>query len=288
MPNWFIDTEFAGYYFAKHYGIYNEYNLDAEILNFDYSYDAPASLSLGKLDFAVMSTSKFVTSCQMGGDLVALLAIFQYEPSVFIVKNNSGIVKPEDFKGKRIVRKNDDWEKTIERILSTAGLTLGDVILVPGGKDISPFETGDVDIWCGYAQDEPVEVELAGISASIIYAYDYGVTDYQGLLVTSREMIDREPHVVEAFVSASLRGWGEAIKNPEATIQAMQDLDTTMTITYLRKSFNKIIPFIHGGEMPVGLVDLNRWHKLMIENNLPAEDILRQEFAERFYYPEIQ
>ncbi|MCK5832326.1 ABC transporter substrate-binding protein [bacterium] len=274
MPNWYSGAQFSGYYYAEHYKIYESFNLDVNILRFDNDYDVLGHLIAGELDVAVMSMNYFTDACKQTDQIVVLAAIFQYEPSVFIVKENSGIECPTDFKEKKIICKNKDWKRMIYRIISTAGLDSSQVELVYGQNDLAAFTSGDIDIWAGYAHNEPVEFDMAGIETSNIYAYDYGVINYEGLLVTTRDLLEHNSDAVESFLSASMIGWDNSIKNPELTLKAIQCFDSSISISFQRQSLAKIVPFIHTGEKPLGCVDISRWNSLMGENGLEDESYL--------------
>jgi NitT/TauT family transport system substrate-binding protein len=109
MPNWYPESEFAGFYTASRKGFYSEENLDVEFVRFDYSYDIKESLSRGVIDFAVMSMPELAEADNSGLKIKAIAALFQTDPSVFIVMKNSGIKNPKDFEGKKIIVKNHTW-----------------------------------------------------------------------------------------------------------------------------------------------------------------------------------
>lgn len=282
IPNWFPEAEFAGYYYAKHYCLYDSLGIDVEILTYTPSYDIASSLSVGAVDIGVLSTNEFIRSCKEEMGLVALGALFQYEPSVFITKEGSGINCPADFKGKRLVCKNSSWKKTIEQVVGTAGLHLDDIKLIDGVDEIDQFIDGKVDIWTGYAFNEPVELELSGINAKIIYAYDYGISDYQGIISVRKTLVDEKPKVVEAFLRASLEGWERSIRDPESAIKAIQTFNPGVSLSFERRSMSKIIPFIHTGELPMGLIDRERWENNLRDNGVTGDNLAPQ-FIEKMY-----
>ncbi len=283
MPNWFPEAEFAGYFFAKHFGIYDQLNLDVEILPFIHGYDISESLAAGKIDFAVLSMNEFVRSCNNKKELVVLGAIFQYEPSVFISKAGEGLNSPSDFKGKKIICKNSDWKRTIQRVITASGLSLDDVQLVEGQDKIEMFINGEVDIWAGYAFDEPIELEIAGVNTKTIYLYDYGIGDYQGIIATRAALVENEPRTVEAFLEASIYGWDVAIKDQESALKAIMAFDPEISMSFQRKSMSAIVPFIHTGELPKGMIDRARWDSLMREKGLENESSLDLSFLEKIY-----
>ncbi len=287
IPNWFPEAEFAGYFLAKNIGYYDKLNLNVNILPFDPDYDIPCSLATGAVDFAVMGMTKFIQAIQQNRDIVALAALFQIEPSVFISKKKSKIRSPADFKGKSIICKNDEWFAIIERVVSSCDISIDDIILVQDVDDISRFYRDEIDIWTGYIQDEPVEIEMAGIEANYIYAFDYGINDYEGIIVVDGELARNRPEVVVAFLSASLHGWDTAIKNTEDAIDAILNFHPGLSRSFQRKSMKKIVPFIRSGDNPIGWIDRERWNKLIEGYITDRDSLYASGFIEEIYYNPI-
>ena len=57
-----------------------------------------------------------------------------------------------------------------------------------------------VDVWMGYAHDEPITAEVAGYKVNNIYPADYGVGGYEGLLLTNESMVNPRSGLVSRFV----------------------------------------------------------------------------------------
>jgi hypothetical protein len=90
-----------------------------------------------------------------------------------------------------------------------------DIIKVGVGDNISLFYEEVVDVWSGYAWDEPIESELAGYPVNTIYTSDHGAGSYAGFIVTKEETIINNPSLVKNFIVASLKGWDYALENKE-------------------------------------------------------------------------
>ncbi len=260
MPNWYHEAEFMGFYSAKIEGFYEDINLDVRILSCNPDYNVPESLDIGVVDFATISPSCLAASDREGLDIVAIAAIFQIQPGVFIVMNNGDIESPKDFAGKSIITKNASWALLIGKVAENIGLNPEKIVMDTGAADIGRFLKGEVDIWTGYVHDEPVEVEMAGYDSRIFYLFDYGINDYAGVIFTRRNMVEERPDIVRAFLSATLRGWDYAIRNPENGLETVMAYAPGLSIDFQRRAINRLSPFVKCGRAPIGWIDTSRWN----------------------------
>ncbi|RKZ31063.1 hypothetical protein DRQ36_03340 [bacterium] len=286
--NWFHGAEFAGFYVAEKNGLYDELKLDVEFVEYKFGCDIAESLSSGVVDFALLSTPCFAGTSSDNLDIVAIAAIFQVEPAVFIVMDGSGIETVKDFVGKSIIVKNPYWERIIDRVLQAADISPDRVVKDRGAVDIKRFLLGEVDIWTGYAQNEPVEVDLSGYASKTIYAFDYGLNDYEGIIFTRSDIISERPDIVTAFLSASLRGWNIVVTNPELGLDAVDTFTTGLSIPFQRRSIRELIPYISTGIAPTGWIDSERWRTSCARWGIKNPDkyytdsFLRRVYTERY------
>ena len=99
---WLHQFQFAGYYAAIEKGYYREEGLAVELLEGKPGLVPAQALLDGKADFAVDAPS-IVIQRQQGAPLVALAAIFQHSPTVVLTRGDSGITRPQDLRGKRVM-----------------------------------------------------------------------------------------------------------------------------------------------------------------------------------------
>ena len=99
---WFHQFQFAGFYAAKAQGYYADEGLDVEIRPLDTQRTVVAQVTSGEADYGV-GDSAIVADYARGAPIVALAAIFQHSPLVFVSRSDSGIASPPDMVGKRIM-----------------------------------------------------------------------------------------------------------------------------------------------------------------------------------------
>jgi len=262
MPNWFHEAEFSGFYLAKLHGFYKTHNMDVRILPFSMDYNVLDSVRAGAIDFGFAAPPDLVSEGNQKYDLVAIGAVYQIFPGVFLAMENSGITSPHDFCGKKVIAKNETWVEYTKRAMMNVGQDTSCIVWDNGTIDIQRFLRGEVDVWNGYIQDEPNEAELAGYSVRVIYLYDYGFEDYAQLIVTRRELIENDPEAVKCFLAVSLLGWDYALRNSEEALDCIIHYAPDLAINFQRQALKKITPFVKCGSAPIGWIDRDRWERM--------------------------
>jgi len=284
MVNWYHEAEFCGYYFAKTEGFYRDFNLDTRILPYDPEKSALDNLREGKIDFAITTPTDIALEDCENSDIVAIGAIFQLFPAVFITMDGSGLDSPMDFCGKTIIAKNQTWIIMTQHAIENAGGDSSCVEWDTGKVDITRFLRGEVDIWLGYIHDEPVEVAMAGYSGSMIYYFDYGLNDYASIIMTRRDLVENQPDLVLAFLAATLRGWNSAFHNQEDALESVMIYAPGLAVPFQREAIKTLIPFVRSGSAPIGWIDSNRWCESLSQWGIEhPESFLDDSFLQELY-----
>jgi len=72
----------------------------------------------------------------------------------------------------------------------------------------APFIADKNSIEQGYATSEPFEIERQGkFKPNVFLIADYGYDSYSTTIETTRDLIDKNPDLVQRFVDASIIGW---------------------------------------------------------------------------------
>jgi diguanylate cyclase (GGDEF)-like protein len=215
--------QFAGYYMARERGYYREAGLEVDIIEGGPHALEPANDVLSsKVDFAI-SNSGVVIRRMEGDPVVALAAIAQTSPIVWIVRADSGIHSPLDLDGKRLMLMPPPESAELLAMLRQEGIDINQLDLVETTLDLEDLIEGRVDAYDGYITNEPWYLEKMGLDYRLIRPRDYGVNFYNDVLITRESMIRNHPAAVEAFVDASLRGWVYALDNIEETVQLIHE-----------------------------------------------------------------
>jgi NitT/TauT family transport system substrate-binding protein len=228
--NWLADPEAGGYYQALVDGTYAKYGLDVTILPGGPQTNGGMMLIAGKIEFF------------MGGDMlgdllnveqniptVPVAADFQKDPQIFMSHPGVGFDKWTDlpkataFVSQGALNSFYTWMKV--------AWGFKDENVKPYTFNSAPFIADKNSIQQGYLTAEPYQVEKqGGFKPNVFLLADQGYSTYSTLIETRRELVEKNPDLVQRFVDASAIGWyhylygdnskaNEAIKkdNPEMT-----------------------------------------------------------------------
>jgi NitT/TauT family transport system substrate-binding protein len=228
--NWLADPEAGGYYQALADGTFEKYGLDVKILPGGPSSNGGLMLISGKIEF------------YMGGDVlgdfynvehelptVTVAAHFQKNPLIMMAHPGVGFDKWEDLpKATAIVSKG-----ALATYYSWMREAYGfkDEKVKPYNYNSATFISDPNSIQQGYLTAEPFSVEQQGhFKPNIFLLSDYGYSSYATTVIARKDIVEKNPDLVQRFVDASTIGWyhylygdnkkaNDAIKkdNPEMT-----------------------------------------------------------------------
>jgi len=257
---WLNQAQFAGYYIAKEKGYYDAAGLDVSIQPGGPDFPAIQMVAGGSEQFGVTGADQILIARGKGVPVVALAAIYRRDPFVLFALKPSGITSPAQFRGKRIGVKIGGNEELIYRaILHKAGLSAADVTEIPVKFDLTPLLTGQVDVWPGYLTNEVLTAQEKGFETTIISPADYGIALYADTLFTTEAMLKQHPDTVRAFVAASLKGWNEAIADPEEAARITLKYGNHLTYAHELAMMRASIPLLKPDEAPVGTMEDSSW-----------------------------
>ena len=162
-----------------------------------------------------------------------MATIYGKFPNIVFAKASSGIKTAADLKGKKIGtpgRYGSGWVM-LQALLASAKLTTDDVQIVeyPDFTQEAAVEQGAVDAATGFANNEPVQLELHGSDPVILRIDDITPLPGPGL-IASTATLDAKHDAISAFVAATLQAMEEIKADPtvglDAAIAAVPELAT--------------------------------------------------------------
>lgn len=178
---WAHQFQFAGYYMAKELGYYREAGLSVEIIEGGpHAIEPVSSMLAGDADFAI-SNSGVVIQRMEGKPVVALAAITQTSPIVWIVRADSGIHSPLDLDGRRLMLMPPPESAELLAMLRQEGIDIDQLDLVRTSFDLSDLIKGRVDAYDGYSTNEPWYLRQAGVGYHLIRPRDHGAINPAGM-----------------------------------------------------------------------------------------------------------
>jgi ABC-type nitrate/sulfonate/bicarbonate transport system substrate-binding protein len=262
--NWFHEAEFVGYYVAQAKGFYDAKQLNVKILEGGPGDPANGHILNGSADFAISSFGEQKDLVAAKEPAVAVMAAFQIPPLVIFSLSSAGIREPADLVDRRVGVTTDYWKGVLEQTLRAGGVDPRKVTEVKvGAESLSALYGHKVDAWLGYAQDEPIQAQVAGYRVSDIFPSDYGVGGYEGLVLTNRATIAKDPGLVRRFVQASEQGWRYAVEHPDEAAQILLRWAPKPGLRFQKLAVRAVGPLVDTPQAPVGWIDAARWRQLM-------------------------
>ena len=219
--NWVAEAEHGGFFQAVADGTYKQYGLDVTIVPGGPNANNRMLLIAGQLDFFMAANTL------MGFDavannvpVVAVAAMFQKDPQIFLTHPEPKITKLEELKPLTLFVSKEGIASYYQWLKSEYGFSEKNVR--PYTFNSQPFIATPQSAMQGYVTSEPFAVErAAGFKPGVILLADYGFNTYSTLIETRRDLIDKKPDLVQRFVDASIVGWYHYIYGDNSAGNAM-------------------------------------------------------------------
>lgn len=230
--DWTPNTNHTGLYVAKANGYFEEQGLDVTIVQ-PGDAGAESMVATGKAEFGVSYQEQMTQARVAGIPLVSIAAVIQHNTSGFGSPADKNITAPEHFEGKVYGGwGNPVEEAVIQSVMEQAGADASKVsYLNIGDVDFFTATQRDIDFaWIFYAWTG-IEAELRNEPINMIYVKDLSekLDYYTPVLVTSETIVNEQPELAEAFMTATSQGYRFAIENPDEAagilLAAEPDLD---------------------------------------------------------------
>ncbi|WAR43435.1 ABC transporter substrate-binding protein [Methylomonas rapida] len=256
---WFHQFQFAGYYAALEKGFFAEAGLDVEIIERDLDKSVVRQVVSGEADYGI-GDAGLLSEYAKGEPVVALAAIFQHNPMVFMARQDSGIISPYEMAGKTIMSDTlSANEAPLRAMLVDANLRDNDYTPLQQSNDYSLLTQGKVDVISGYLTDQPYYFKQNDVKINIINPQNYGIDFYGDILFTCRQELIRHPGRADRFTRAALKGWRYALDHPEELIAILVNkYHSKLAPDRLHFEAAETRKLILPDTIPLGQIDLRR------------------------------
>ena len=215
-------VQFAQFYLADQAGYYTDAGLDVTLQN-KIDPDLITLLGQGAVDIGSGDGTSIIPAVSQGIPVVYTSTLYGQFPSVLIAKADAGIATPADLRGTRIGipgRYGSSWIM-LQALLGSASLTTDDVTIVefPDYGQAAALQQGAVDAATGFANNEPIQLQNAGI-ATVVLTVDAIVPLPGPGLVTGTATLAAKGDALAAFTAATLRAMGEIAADPQKGLDA--------------------------------------------------------------------
>jgi NitT/TauT family transport system substrate-binding protein len=203
--NWVAEAEHGGFYQAVADGTYAKYGLDVTIVPGGPNVNNRILLPVGKLDF-FMSANTLQSFDAVEHDIptVVVAASFQKDPQVLIA--HPGVEKFDDLKKLTLFVSKEGMASYFQWL--KADYRFDESKVKPYTFNAQPFLADKNSAMQGYVTSEPYAIETqGGFKPKVFLLADEGLNAYSTLIETRRDLVEKNPALVQRFVDASAIGW---------------------------------------------------------------------------------
>ncbi len=207
-----------------------------------------------------------------------------------VVREDSGITKPADLKGKTITTMSyqDTTFYALLGLMASAGLTQNDVnVQQVGPTGVWQFVAEGKSQGMAGVPDWIPPITAAGVKVRVIPTEEFFPHMAQGIAV-SDDVIKQRPDMVRKFVHAALRGMKDMMDNPDKAADEFVNIvpDWKGKEGAVKFAFNMYAKSVYPGQPRLGEVNADRLAKLQefylakgfIQKATPVAELYTNEF----------
>lgn len=267
---WVPQSQFCGYYAALDKGFWKEQGLDVTIKPGAVEIVPQQVVATGGAEFGVAWLPKVLASVEQGADLVNIAQPFQRSGTLEVSWKDSGITKPEDWKGKKVGTWGFGNEFELFAAMRKAGIdpnNKSDVTIVQQPFDMSLLLNREVDAAEAMTYNEYAQV-LEAVNPktgklyqpedlSVINFNDVGTAMLQDGIFVRGDWI-KDPANQETavkFLQGAFKGWMYCRDNFNEAVDIVLKYGTTLGKGHQTWQLNEINKLIWPSPNGIGMMD---------------------------------
>jgi NitT/TauT family transport system substrate-binding protein len=227
---WLTQCQFAGYYVALEKGYYRDEGIELTILPGAADSNPIQLVSMGTAQFGTRWFADLVVAIDKGVPMLSIAQILGSSGLVLVTRADSGIRQPRDFAGRSVGVWFFGNEVQFYALMSQAGVDPARVRVAPLQSSLKPLLSRQLDVVSAMTYNELPALLRSGLKREQLRVFDfndYGL-DFPGdALFAPRALLKDRPELARGMVRASLRGWRDALDDPEAAVRIVLKHDRT-------------------------------------------------------------
>src|SRR6185436_13261462 len=280
----------AGFMLAKKLGYYKDVGIDLTIEERKGSATTAQLVATGQTDVGFADAPAAMQIRSKGAPVKIVAPILQTNGFAIISIEGTGISTPKDLLGKRLAVQPGTAQTTLlDAILleNKIDKTKLDIVNIDPAALVGALLEKKVDAILAGADFQSVQIRDRGFKVKDILYRDVGVPTV-GLSVIARDdRIKTDPDLYKRFVAASLKGWDEARKNPDAAAAAVIEQFPAVTKDQILKQLKVDLDLVCApGATQLGRVPDKNWQitfdlltaYLQLPKDKPITDYYTTEF----------
>ena len=273
---WLTQCQFAGFYVALEKGYYKEEGIDLTIRPGASDSNPVQLVSLGAAEFGTRWLADLIAAIDKGSPLVSVAQLLQGNGLVLVARTDSGIKHPRDFLNKRVGIWFFGNQIQFYALMAQEGVDVRKVTVSPMQFSVKPFLSRQYDVINVMTYNEYLTLLQSGLKREQLKVFDfidYGLNFPGDVLFTRTALLKDRPDLVRRMVRASLRGWRDALEDPEAATRIVLKHDRTGKLDpdHQREQMKEVARLVRIGNRPLGThvaEDVERVASILAKNKL--------------------
>lgn len=261
--DWYVNADHAGIYGALGEGYFTDRGLQVEATVPSDPAAALKQLGAGRADFAVSYQPEVLRARAEGIPVVAVGALVTHPLNSIIVRTDRGIARPRDLENKTVGMAGLPLERPLlDTVVRADGGDPSKVRVRNVGFSLSPaLASGRVDALVGaYWNIELVDLERQGVDAKAFRVEEYGVPDYDELvIVTSDRTATENPELVREFLAALRQGQDWAATDTTGAVAHLVAANPDLDADVVADQVALTAPLLSPDDGPTLGVDAAEW-----------------------------
>jgi NitT/TauT family transport system substrate-binding protein len=290
---WIIQGQFAGFIVAADKGYYKEAGADIELVPAGPDIKPAVVVAQGTDTFGIGHPNQVIAARANEAPLVSVLQFGQDSASVYISRKEKGITGIKDMPGHSVGLWFGGDEHEFLAMLNAGGVKPEDVTIISQGFDIIQWLNDEYDVMQVTLFNELLQVYEQGIGPdqlNVMHPRDYGVAMVSGGLFVNEKTINERPELVQAVVSATMRGWQDALNDPEGAAKIVLKYNSELELPHQINQIKAMGALICQGPTLEGKfgftekADYEVAQKILLDAKLIEKEIdLDRAFTNRFW-----
>ena len=246
--DWTPSGYHAPYFLGVARGYYKDQGIELQIFDGKGSLSTLTAVSEGADTIGIASLATMSLGVSQGRPLLAIGGMIQTMPDGIISLKGSGITKPKDIEGKTWGFNPDDYSTRLFPAFATAaGIDQSKVKKVQLSHAVvhTALLTGQIDFMIGWEFTDALRIaRQKPIETPIKYA-DSGVNMLGGGIFVHKKTATEKAQLLKGFLAATSKAFDEAMKNPEAAVEALVAARPGADKELLLEQLKRTPPYLH-------------------------------------------